>query len=227
MVSQSCDVQGIYNVLLWSRPDVLESIFNKAVSVKKRGREIHASSVRRIIFKILLAFEQSPLSQEDNDSMQYAVTGVIVSLSLMQSHQGLLFLVPFSNVVGGGKGVAKSALYFYSASYTEQSAGDTGISGTAAHFSLRSYIFKGEILKWSAITHCDPQYRSAHQEGLFVPVTGSVWQFWQPALLWKCGLIHGRRCTAHDNSNRQSSKSEPYTCVICNTKKKNLKKFKP
>ncbi len=76
-------MQGIYNVLLWSRPDVLESICNKAVSVKREG-ENSASSVRRIIFKILLAFEESPLSQEHNDSMNKLCSmQLLVSLFLL------------------------------------------------------------------------------------------------------------------------------------------------
>lgn len=100
--AQYCDVQGIYNVLLWSRPDVLESIFNKVVSVKKRGREIHVSSLSRIIFKILLAFEQSPLSQEDNDSMkEMCICSYWCHCFSCLSCQGLLFIAPFTNVVGG------------------------------------------------------------------------------------------------------------------------------
>lgn len=120
----------------------------------------------------------------------YCLTLLKLGFSALPSCQGLLFIAPFTNVVGGGKGVAKGTFYFHYSASLFQSGVDSGISSTRL-FDI--FHFLGQILKWSAITHSD------NEKGLFVPMTGSVWQFWQHALLWKCGLIRGRRCTAHDN----------------------------
>lgn len=124
---QSCNVTEIYAVLLWSGPDVLESIFNKAASEKRERNP--ASSVKRIISKILLAFKQSPLLQEDSVSMKEICSMQLpVSLfvlqylmlikrgfSILPSCQGLLFIAPSLILCrcGGWDGGSKEHVFLF------------------------------------------------------------------------------------------------------------------
>lgn len=197
-------MQSFYTVSLWRGPDVLKSIFNKAASEKRERNP--ASSVKRIISEILLAFKQSPLLQEDSVSMkeicsmrlpvslfalQYLML-ITLGFSALPSCQGLLFIAPSLILCrcGGWDGGGEKHLVFLFCF----------LNGKWWHngITAQKHTSDSDVLHLKAIQWCAGLFL---QKGLFVSMTGSVWQFWQPALLWKSGLIqhlHGRRCTAHD-----------------------------